>query len=241
MNAMKLPHHDTVTAFEQPSVWNWLVVFVCGFLTACIISPVVFFILWLLGKGAVVVHVPVPAALLDVPLSSAVRIILMLATVFGVLLATVMVMELSRNRRKDARTQGHHPVIGDFEYSPYLQTWHANPVLPTGKSVRLSAYGSGPSTVQAALWQRYIADFDELNATATRSLLTEPQPLQGCIAVTFTPSGITLTRDGEIHMGFEFATLPEDFWKSEEEEPYPTASFTAALELKSTEWLPPYG
>ena len=238
---MKLPHHDAVTAFEQPSVWNWLVVFVCGFLTACIISSVVCGFLWLLGEGAVAVHIPVPAALLDVPLSSAVRIILMLATVFGVLLATVMVMELSRNKRKDVHTQGRHPVIGDFEYSPYLQTWHANPLLSTGQSVRLSAYGSGPSTVQVEVWERFSAKFDELSAAATRSLLTEPQPLQGCEVVTFTPSGITLTRDGEIHMGFEFATMPEDFWKSEGEEPYPTASFTAALELKSTEWLPPYG
>ena len=44
-----------------------------------------------------------------------------------------------------------------------------------------------------------------------------------------------------MHLGFEFATVPEDFWLSEPERPYPTASFTRALELKRTEWLKPYG
>jgi hypothetical protein len=107
--------------------------------------------------------------------------------------------------------------------------------------VRLSAYGSGPTEKQAALWQQFIARYDELIAVTTRSLMTEGHPLKGCASVTLTPSGITLTGDGQMHLGFEFATVPENFWESETAEPYPTASFTSALELKSTEWLKPYG
>jgi hypothetical protein len=236
---MKIFNYNTTHAFVQPSVQGWLVVFVCGFLTVCIIGPVLCIALWLIVK----VLRRLPAISLpdfDVTVLSTAGVILQVAAVFGVLLATVMVLDLARRRRQEARTQGHHPIIGDFESSLFYKTWHAQPVLPTGKAVRLSAFGNGPSDTQAALWQKFIANYDELIAAATRSLLTEPHPLEGCQAITLTPSGITLTREGQMHLGFEFATVPENFWTSEVEAPYPTASFTSALALKSTEWLKPY-
>ena len=237
---MKFFNYNTATVFDRPSVQGWLVVFVCGFLTVCIIVPVLGIAVWLFVMAIKLLHV-LPSNAWDVPLLSAVRVMLQIAAAFGALLASVMMMEVARRRRQETRIQGHHSVIGDFEHSPFYKTWYAKPVLPTGKSVRLSAYGSGPSTAQAALWQQFIARYDELIAAATQSLLAEPHPLQGCEAVTLTPSGITLTRDGLLHLGFEFATVPEDFWKSEAEEPYPTASFSPVLELKRTEWLKPYG
>jgi len=238
--AMKIFNYNTANAFAQPTVQGWLVVFVCGFLTVCIIGPVLCIAVWLLVKILRLLPIfSLPA--LDVTVTSAAGVIFQVAAVFGTLLATVMVLELARRKRQEARTPGRHPVIGDFECSPFYKTWHAKPVLPSGKPVRLSAYGSGPTPLQTALWQKFIANYDALLAAATHSLLTEPFPLQECEAVTLTPSGITLTPDGRLHMGFEFASVPENFWKSEADEPYPTASFTSALELKSTEWLKPYG
>ncbi len=237
---MKLFNHDTAAAFERPSALGWLVVFVCGFLTVCIVGPLLCIAVWLFAMTLKALHVFSPPGG-DVSMLSVVRVILQIAAVFGASLATVMVLQLGRRRKQERRIPGHHPTIGDFEHSPFTKTWHAQPLLPTGKSVRLSAYGASPSGAQAALWQGFMARYDELTAAAARSLLTEPHPLQACEVITLTPSGITLTRDGRMHVGFEFTTVPEDFWKSEAEEPYPTASFTAALELKSTEWLHPYG
>ena len=238
---MKLPPHATVTAFEQPSVWNWLVVFVCGFLTICIISPVVCFCLWLLGKGAVAVKVPVPSALLDVPLPFAIRGILIFAAVFGALLATLMLVEVVRRKRYELRIPGHHPVIGDFAHSPHFKTWHAHPVLPLGSAVKLNGHGSSPSETQATLWQQFVARYDALSATTTAALLTPPHPLQEASAVTLTPNGINLTRDGRLHVGFEFTTAQEAVWNSEVEEPIPIAVFSPKLELEKTEWITPQG
>lgn len=238
---MKFSNYDTATAFQQPSVRGWLVIFVCGFLTACIIAAVLCIVVWLLGLGVAALKGAASPALFDVSVATVAGVIFQVAAVFGALLATVMLFESARRMRQETRIQGHHPIIGDFEHSPFYKTWHAQPVLPTGKTVRLSAYGRGPSEAQAALWGQFIAQHDELIATATRSLLTPPHPLQECEVVTLTPSGITLSQDGRLHLGFEFSTVPEDFWKSEAEEPYPTASFTPALELKGTEWLRPYG
>lgn len=238
---MKFFNYDTANAFERPSFRGWLVVFVCGFLTMCIIALVVCILGWLFGLGVAAVKGTASTSQFDVSALTVVRIILQVATLFGAALATLMVLQMARRRQQESRIPGHHPVIGDFEHSPFYKTWHAQPVLPTGKPVRLSAYGGGPSAAQAALWQQFIARYDELIAAATQSLLTEPHPLQGSESITLTPSGITLTRDGLLHLGFEFATVPEDFWKSEPEAPYPTASFTSVLKLKSTEWLKPYG
>lgn len=238
---MKFFKYDTATAFEQPSVGSWLVVFVCGFLTICILGPVLCILLWLLGLGVVAVKGPAFSALFDVSMLAVIRVILQVAAAFGTLLATLMMFELARKRRQEIRIQDHHPLIGDFEHSPFYRTWHAQPMLPTGKTVRLSAYGRRPSEAQAALWAQFIARYDELIAAATRSLLTPPHPLQECSSITLTPSGITLSQDGRLHLGFEFATVPEYFWTSEPETPYPTASFTSALDLKRTEWLLPYG
>ena len=236
---MKFFNYNTANAFAQPTLQGWLVVFVCGFLTVCITGPVLCLAVWLIVK--VLQRLPaIPLPALDVTVPSTVSVILLMAAIFGALLATVMMLGLARQKRQERRIPGHHPIIGDFECSSYYKTWHAEPVLPSGKPVRLSAYGSSPSTVQAMLWQQFIAKYDELIAAATKSLLTEGHPLQGCEAITFTPNGITLTRDGRLHLGFEFATEPENFWMSEAERPYPTASFTSALALKSTEWLRTY-
>ncbi len=237
---MKIFNYNTAHAFARPSMQGWLVVFVCGFLTVCILGPALCISVWLIVK--VLRRLPaVPLPDWNVTLLSTAGIILQVAAVFGGLLATVMVLDLARRRRQEARVPGHHPIIGDYEHSAFYKTWHAEPVLPTGNRVRLSAYGNGPTPAQAALWQQFIGRYDELVAAATLSLLAEGHPLEGCESVTFAPSGITLTRDGQMHLGFEFATVPEDFWLSEPERPYPTASFTRALELKSTEWLKPYG
>ena len=168
-------------------------------------------------------------------------IVFKVATVFGTLLATVMVLGLARRRQQEARIQGHHHLIGNFAHSPFYKTWHAQPVLPTGQSVRLSAYGSGPSAAQSMLWQQFIANYHELIAAATQSLLAAPHPLKSCETVTLSPCGITMPPDGTLHLGFEFATVPEGDWDAAPEAPYPTASFTAALELKNTEWLQPFG
>lgn len=240
IKAMKIFNYNTAQAFARPSVQGWLVVFVCGFLTVCIIGLVLCIGVWLVFK--VLRRLPtVPLPDWDMTALSTAGLIFQIAAVFGALLATVMVLDLARRRRQEARIPGHHPIIGDYEHSAFYKTWHAEPVLPTGKRVRLSAYGSGPSKAQAALWQQFIGRYDELIAAATRSLLAEGNPLEGCESITFTPSGITLTRDGQMHLGFDFATVPENFWESEADQPYPTASLTSALELRSTEWLKPYG
>ncbi len=238
--AMKIFNYNTAHAFARPSMQGWLVVFVCGFLTVCIIGLALCIGVWLVFK----VLRRLPTVTLpdwDVTVLSNAGVVLQIAAVFGALLATVMVLDLARRMRQEARVPGHHAIIGDYEHSAFYKTWHAQPVLPTGKPVRLSAYGFGPTNAQVALWQQFIGRYDELIAAATRSLLAEGHPLEGCESVTLTPSGITLTRDGQMHLGFEFASVPENFWKSEADEPYPTASFTSALELKSTEWLKPYG
>ncbi|MHB1079038.1 MAG: hypothetical protein ACYC67_06525 [Prosthecobacter sp.] len=237
---MKIFNYNTAHAFARPSAQGWLVVFVCGFLTVCIIGLVLCTGVWMVFK--VLRRLPAPPLPdWDVTVLSTAGVILQIAAVFGALLATVMVLDLARRRRQEALTPGHHPIIGDYEHSAFYKTWHAQPVLPTAKTVRLSAYGSGPSVVQEALWQQFIGRYDELMAAATRSLLAEGYPLEGCESVKLIPSSITLTRDGQMHLGFEFATVPENFWESEADQPYPTASFTSALELKSTEWLMPYG
>jgi len=230
-------NHDTASAFEQPSVRSWLVVFVCGFLTICIIGPVLCAGLWLLGTGALAVKAPFLPAILNIPMMSEVRIILQAATVFGIVLATLMVMEQSRRRRQEKRIQGHHPIIGDFAYSPYFKTWHAKPVVPTGGTVKLNGHGNSPSDAQAALWQQFIARYDALDAAIANALLTPPHPLQGFSSVTLTPHGITLSKDGRLRMGFEFTTAPEAFWNSEIEEPFPIAVFSPTLELERAEWI----
>lgn len=238
--AMKFFNYNTANAFAQPSVRGWLVVFVCGFLTVCILGPLLCIALWLFVK--ILRLLPMASApVWEVSVGSAAGVIFTVAAVFGALLATVMVLGLARRKKRESRTPGHHSVIGDFEHSAFHKTWHAQPMLPTGKTVNVSAFGQGPSETQAALWQQFIARHDEVIAEATQALLAKGHPLEGCEKVTLTPSGITLTRDGKLHMGFEFATVPENFWESEADQPYPTASFTSALELKSTEWLRPYG
>lgn len=237
---MKIFNYNTSHAFARPSVQGWLVVFVCGFLTACIIGSVLCLAVWLMVK--VLRRLPtVPLPDWDVTVLSTATVILQAAAVFGALLATVMVLDLARRRRQEARVPGQHPIIGDYEHSAFYKTWHAKPVLPTGKPVTLSAFGSGPSERQVALWQQFIGRYDELISAATRSLLAEGHPLEGCESVSLTPSGIMLTQEGQMRLGFEFATVPEHFWESEADEPYPTASFTSALDLKSAEWLKPYG
>lgn len=238
--AMKFFNYNTANAFAQPSVQGWLVVFVCGFLTVCIVGPLLCIALWLFVK--ILRLMPMASApVWEVSVLSTAGVIFTVAAVFGALLATMMVLELARRRKRESRTPGHHPVIGDFEHSAFYKTWHAQPMLPTGKTVNVSAFGHGPSEAQAAMWQQFIAKYDDEIAAATQSLLAKGHPLEGCEKVTLTPSGITLTREGNLHMGFEFATVPEDFWESEADQPYPTASFNSELELKSTEWLKPYG
>ncbi len=238
---MKIFRYNTATAFEHPTIRGWLFVFACGFLIIWIIGPALCLGLWLIGLGATAVKLSSVSAILAVSTPVAARIIFQVATVFGALLATLSLYESARRKRQDIRIPGHHPIMGDFEHSPYFKTWHAKPMLPTGHAVSLDGQGSRPSDIQAALWSQFIARYDEMIATATQALLTEPHPLQRCAAVKFTPSGITLTPDGGLHLGFEFATVPEDFWMSEAEPPYPTASFTSGLELKSTEWLSAFG
>lgn len=238
---MKFFTYDTAAAFERPSVRGWLLVFVCGFLTACILAAVACILLWLFGMGAMALKGAASSAPLDVSLSSVARGILQIAAVFGILLATLMVLFLASRRRQEAQIPGHHPTIGDFQHLPFYKTWHAKPVLPTGQTVRLSAYGSGPSAAQAALWEKFIAQYDDLVAAATQSLLNPPHPLEACETITLTPSGITLSQDGRLHLGFEFTATPKNLCTPESDEPYPTASFTSALELKSTEWLQTYG
>lgn len=237
---MKVSIYDTASAFERPSVRGWLIVFVCGFLTVCILGPVICGGLWLLGKGAVAVNAPVLPAILNVPLLSAVHVIFQVATVFGTLLATLMVVEQARRKRQKIRIQGHHPMIGDFEYSPYFKTWHAKPVLPTGNAVRLNGCGSSPSDTQAALWQQFIARYDDLSAATTAALLTPPHPLQECASVSLTPIGITLSGDGRLRMGFQFNTESKACWISEVEEPFPIAVFSPTLVLEKAEWISPH-
>ena len=182
---MKLPHHNTITAFEQPSVRNWLVVFICGFLTVCIIGPVVCTLLWLLRMAMVAMHVAVPSGLMNVPLPFVIRLTLLVAAGFGMLLATMMIMELSRRKRQEFRIKGHHPVIGDFEHSPFFQRWRASPVLPGGFTIRLDSKGSAPTDAQARLWEQFIARYDSLSAKVIRALLTPPHPLEGCSSPSF--------------------------------------------------------
>lgn len=237
---MKFFNYNTADAFAQPSVRGWLVVFVCGFLTIWIVGLPLCLALWLLVK--ILRRLPMASApVWEMSVPYAASVLLTVAAVFAALLATVMVLELARRKKRERCIPGHHPVIGDFEHSAFYKTWRAQPMLPTGKTVNLCAFGQGPSEKQTALWQQLIAKHDEAIAAATHSLLAEGHPLEGCEKVTLTPIGITLTRDGRLHMGFEFATVPEDFGESGVDAPYPTASFTSALELKSTEWLKPYG
>ncbi|WP_395734276.1 hypothetical protein [Prosthecobacter sp.] len=237
---MKILNYNTAQAFAQPSVQGWLVVFVCGFLAVCLIGLLPCIAVWLIVK--VLRRLPEPPLPdWDVTVLSTASIVLQVASVFGALLATVMVLDLMRRRRQTVRVPGHHPIIGDYEHSVFYKTWHAEPVLPTGKPVRLSASGSGPSETQAALWQQFTTRYEELLASATRSLLAEGHPLAGCESLTLAPNAITLTQDGQMHLSFEFATVPENFWESEADQPYPTAIFTPALELMRTEWLKPYG
>lgn len=236
---MKLPRQDTISAFEKPSVRNWLVVFLCGFLTVCIISPVVYALLWLARAAAEALKIALPAALLDVPLPFAVRLTLLAAAGFGAVLATLMVVELARRKQQEFHVKGQHQVFGEFEHSPYFKRWRAAPVLPSGGSVRLESRGTGPTEVQAAVWQQFIARYDSLNHKVTRALLTPPHPLEGCSTITLTPDSISFTDDGHMHLGFHFKTTPEAFWNSEVEEPIPVAVFSPELELERTEWISP--
>ncbi|MBB5031502.1 hypothetical protein [Prosthecobacter vanneervenii] len=236
---MKLPHHDTIAAFEQPSVRNWLVVFICGFLTVCIISPVVYALLLLLRLVAAGMKIPLPATLQDLPLPFVVRITLLAAAGFGTLLATLMIVELARRKQQEYRVKGQHLVFGPYEHSPYLKRWRATSTLPSGDSIRVEARGASPSELQAAVWQQFIARYDTLSTKVTRALLTPPHPLEGCGSISLTPDSVTLSEDGHLHLGFHFMTKPEAFWNSEVEEPIPVAVFSPRLELESTEWIRP--
>lgn len=236
---MKLPQQDTIAAFEQPSLRNWLVVFLCGFLTVCIISPVVYALLWLVRLAAAGMKIALPAALVDVPLPLTIRITLLAAAGFGAVLATLMVVELARRKQQEYHVKGNHRVFGDFEHSPYFKRWRTTSMLPSGGSVRVEARGTGPTEVQAAVWQQFIARYDSLSNKVTRALLTPPHPLEDCISISLTPDSATLSEDGHVHLGFHFLTKPEAFWNSEVEEPIPVAVFSPELELERTEWIRP--
>ena len=72
---MKFFNYNTATVFDRPSVQGWLVVFVCGFLTMCIIVPVLCIAVWLFVMAIKVLHV-FPSTAWDVPLLSTVRVML---------------------------------------------------------------------------------------------------------------------------------------------------------------------
>lgn len=238
---MKFFKYDTSTELARPCLRSWLVIFICGFLTACIIAMALGLLTWVVALAFTLLKGGVPTPFQHLTIQAAVIIILKAAAVFGALVATVLMLELLRRSRQQAHVKGTHPVIGDYAHRPFYKTWHAEPILPTSRPVRLSGYGSGPSEVQTALWQQFIAQYDGLIATATHSLLSAAHPLQGAEQVKLAPSGITLALDGGLHVGFEYSTVPEDFVPAESEpHPYPTASFTKTLELKSTEWLNDY-
>lgn len=238
---MKFFKYDTTSELARPGLKSWLVIFVCGFLTACIIALVLFIVVWLVALAYMMWKGAAVSPFENVTMTAAMIIILKAASVVGALVATVLMLELLRRSRQEGHVCGSHAVIGEFKHRPFYKTWHAEPVLPTGNPVRLSGYGSHPSDAQAALWQQFISQFKALMDSAEKSLLTEPHPLQGCERVTLTPCGITLALDGGLHVGFEYTTEPENYGVSEAEPlPYPTASFTPALVLKGTEWLNDY-
>jgi hypothetical protein len=238
---MKVSNRHTATAFEQPSVRGWVVVFVCGFLTACILGLVLCLILWLVGLGAAAMKLPLHPAFTDTSPLTAWRVILQIAGGFGILLATLSLFESANRRRQEVRVPGHNPIIGDFEMLPHFKTWHAKPVLPTGQVVSLNGSGEGPSAAQASLWQQFIAQYDALCAAASGVLLTPPHPLEECRSVVLTPKGITLSRDGRLNVAFQFTTVPDNVWTSEVEEPFPIAIFSPTLELEKAEWVTTQG
>lgn len=239
---MKVSRSYKASAFEQPTVRGWLVVFVCGFLTVCILGAAVCLLAWLVGKGASVMKLPLHAAFPDTTaLMTSARLILQGASIFGVLLATLSLFESAKRKRQEVRLPGTHPTFGDYESVPHFNTWHAKPLLPKGRSVNLNGWGEAPSESQAAQWQEFISRYDALHAAAAAGLLTPPHPLQDCRSVILTPKVIIMHQDGRLNVAFQFATVPDNFWSSEMEEPFPIAVFSPALELERAEWVTPAG
>lgn len=231
---------NTGTGLEHPTVRDCLVVFVCGFFAICLIGPVICLGMWLVGLVATALNLSTLPALLTVSVPIAIRVIFQIAMAFGASLAALALFESARRGWQKVRVPGHHPVIGDFEELPYSKTWHAKPRLPTGHAVHLDGLGSSPSDAQTALWQQFIARYDTLSATVSRALLTPPHPFQECSSVTLIPNGITLAKNGHLHVVFQFTATPEHHWASETEEPIPFAVFTPTLELEKTQWVAAY-
>jgi hypothetical protein len=224
---------------DHPTVRNSLVVFACGFFAICIIGPVICLGMWLIGLGAAALKLSTLPAILSVSVPVAARIIFQIAMAFGALLAALAMFESARRKWQKVRVPGHHPTLGDFEQLPYFKSWQAKPTLPTGHAVNLYGQGSRPSDMQTAIWQQFIARYESLSATASRSLLTPPHPLQECSSVTLTPNGITLAKNGHLHVVFQFTAAPDHHWTTEIEEPIPFAVFTPTLELEKTQWIAP--
>ncbi|WP_395751734.1 hypothetical protein [Prosthecobacter sp.] len=238
---MKVSQPYKAGAFEQPTMRGWLVVFVCGFLTVCILGVGVCLLAWLFGKGMYAIKMPLSESFYEISALNAGRVILQGAALFGMMLATLSLFESANRKRQEVRVKGRHPAFGDYEILPHFKTWYAQPALPSGQVVNLNGCGDGPSETQAALWRQFLSRWDELGAATKERILTPPHPLQECQTVTLTPKGITLSGDGRLNIAFQFATVPDHFWSSDNEEPFPIAVFSPTLELEKTEWVTPAG
>ncbi|WP_395736765.1 hypothetical protein [Prosthecobacter sp.] len=234
---MKASRSHKASAFGQPTVRGWLVVFVSGFLTVCILGAALFFVAWLVRKGAAGLKMPVHGFPFEPPELAAAHVVLKSAAIFGVLLATLSLYQSARRKRQEERLPGTHAILGDYESVPHFKTWHSTPLLPTGREVSLNGCGDGPSEIQVAQWQQFISRYENLVAAAEAGLLTPPHPLQECRAVTLTPKAISLSHDGRVKIAFQFFTEPENSWSSDEEKPFPLAVFSPTLELENTDWV----
>src|SRR4051812_15726965 len=98
---MKLFPLFSPATFETPSARTWLAFFLCGFLTAWLLGPLLYAGLWLIGLAAVAMKVPAHPVILDVSIASAARVILWVSVGFGSILATMMKHDLRQRKRRE--------------------------------------------------------------------------------------------------------------------------------------------
>lgn len=224
---------------ERRTLRNWLGFWLVGFIGIGLVGTILCLALWLIGQAAAAFGPPYPATTLF-PLSSSLRIVPLVAAVFGVFLASVMIgnwRQKERIRREAAvRISGYHSLIGPFDHAPYFNHWWTKASLPTGAPVVLRGHGSEPSADQAAVWSQFLKRCDELLRIASDDLLQPGNPYQQCNVVDFTPCDIFLRADGGLEVEFEVTTVPEDFPADTEHEIDPVAVFSAELALRRTSW-----
>lgn len=210
------PEHGVKKLFAdglKPTLRQWLVFFLIGFVLWVLMEGGLCFLKWLASIFGKAIAAPIaePGKFSRLAILPAVAT---RATVCGALLATAMMFEARRKQQEKVEITGHHPLFGKFAHLPYFKfkVWRAEKIrVPSGVLDRLYGAGPAPTHAQAALWERFISNFDSTIRSAAAALLLPGRPFHGCQSLTLTLTGASFREDGNLDLSFDHDTVPENF------------------------------